>query len=235
MLGGAVGQFSHALLPQIVAHPGAFALVGMGAFFAGVAKAPVGALLMVCEMTGGYGLVVPLMFASVVAILLSQRWSLYEKQLLNKFHSPAHRQDTVVNVLQALKVADVMRRDTAIAILPEEMTFAGLKRLMTRTTESFFPVVNDSFRLRGVLSMSHLREVLFEDSVSDLLIVGELALPPVSVGLDDTLYDTLSCFLESGFERIPVVDEDFRVVGTLRFSDLMGAYHGTMQQLRSET
>jgi CIC family chloride channel protein len=97
MLGGAVGQLAHAWFPGIVSSPGAFALVGMAAFFAGVAKAPLGALLMVCEMTGGYQLIVPIMFTSVVAILLSQRWSLYEKQVLNKFHSPAHRSDRVIN------------------------------------------------------------------------------------------------------------------------------------------
>jgi len=61
---------AHAWFPGIVVSSGAFALVGMAAFFAGVAKAPIDALLMVCEMTGGYELVVPIMFTSVVAILL---------------------------------------------------------------------------------------------------------------------------------------------------------------------
>ena len=76
MLGGAVGQLAHAWFPGVVSSPGAFALVGMAAFFAGVAKAPIRALFMVCEMTGGYQLIVPIMFTSVVAILLSQHWSL---------------------------------------------------------------------------------------------------------------------------------------------------------------
>ena len=94
-------------------------------------------------MTGGYQLIVPIMFTSVVAILLSQHWSLYEKQVLNKFHSPAHRSDRVINILQELSVKDVHHPDASVTILPEDMTFGQLRRLITVSRESIFPVVND--------------------------------------------------------------------------------------------
>jgi H+/Cl- antiporter ClcA len=68
MLGGAVGYGGHEVLPAFFPHPGAYVLVGMAAFFAGVASAPIGAMLMVAEMTGGYTLLPPLMLVSVVAI-----------------------------------------------------------------------------------------------------------------------------------------------------------------------
>jgi chloride channel protein, CIC family len=232
MLGGAVGQFSHEWFPHIVSHPGAFALVGMGAFFAGVAKAPVGALLMVCEMTGGYSLVVPLMFTSVVAILLSQRWSLYEKQVLNKFHSPAHRSDTVINILQKIRVKDVFNKELPIAILPDDMSLAALKRFLTRSRESFFPVVDSSFHLRGILCLSDLREIMFDEAVSDLLVLGELASAPVSVRLEDNLYDALVLFLRTGYGQIPIEDAESGVIGILRLEDLMENYHHQIQSLK---
>lgn len=232
MLGGAVGQLSHEWFPALVTHPGGFALVGMGAFFAGVAKAPIGALLMVCEMTGGYGLVVPLMFTSVVAILLSQRWSLYEKQVLNKFHSPAHRSDTVINVLQNMEVKEVFRRDIPVEVLPENMTFGQLKELLTRTRESFFPVVDDESHLCGILAVRNLREVIFEQHVWDLLVVGELASPPVSVELGDNLYDALLLFLQTGYGQIPIVDKEMGLVGVLRLQDLMEAYYQEIRKVR---
>jgi chloride channel protein, CIC family len=234
MLGGVVGQLSHAWCPTIVTAPGAFALVGMGAFFAGVAKAPIGALLMVAEMTGGYAVVVPLMFASVVALLLSQRWSLYEKQVLNKFHSPAHRSDTVINVLQTLTVRDIYQVDAPVVILPEDMTFAGLRRFLTRTRESFFPVVDDHFHLRGILSLPNLHAILFEEQLSDLLVVGELASAPVSVELDESLYDALVKFLQTGYGRVPIVDEESGLIGLLRFEELMAAYHREITRLRED-
>lgn len=232
MLGGAVGQLSHAWFPGIAPHPGALALVGMGAFFAGVAKAPIGALLMVCEMTGGYSLLVPLMFASVIAILLSQRWSLYEKQVLNKFHSPAHRSDRVINLLQNLEVADIFRRETPVTLLPEDMSLAGLKRLLPKTRESYFPVVDDSFRLQGILCLSDIREIMFDDAVTDLLVVGELCSTPVSLGLNDNLYEALEIFLRSRYGRIPIEDGPSGVIGVVRFEDLMDAYHREIQNLK---
>lgn len=232
MIGGAVGQLSHAWFPSIVSHPGAFALVGMGAFFAGVAKAPIGALLMVCEMTGGYGLVVPLMFTSVAAILLSQRWSLYEKQVLNKFHSPAHRSDTVLNILQSMRVKNVYRKEVPVIALPEDMTLAQFKRLFKLTRESFFPVVDEEFHLQGILASGDLREVIFEEDVMDLLVLGELASPPVFVELEESLYEALIVFIRTGYGQIPIIDTESGLVGLLRMEDLMEAYHKEISALR---
>jgi CIC family chloride channel protein len=236
MLGGAVGQLAHAWFPGIVSSPGAFALVGMAAFFAGVAKAPIGALLMVCEMTGGYHLIVPIMFTSVVAILLSQRWSLYEKQVLNKFHSPAHRSDRVINILQELSVKDAHRPDAAVTILPEDMTFGQLRRLITNTRESYFPVVDDRFRLIGILPLPEIRPVIFEESISDLLILRDLVSPPVSVAPDDSLSEALLKFLETGYGRIPIEDNETGVIGMLGLEDLLARYQLELQKLHmSET
>ena len=231
MLGGAVGQLAHAWFPGIVSSPGAFALVGMAAFFAGVAKAPIGALLMVCEMTGGYHLIMPIMFTSVIAILLSQRWSLYEKQVLNKFHSPAHRSDRVINILQELSVKDAYRPDATVSILPEDMTFGQLRRLITNSRESFFPVVDARFRLIGILPLPEIRPVIFEESISDLLIVGDLVWPPVSVAPDDSLSEALLKFLETGYGRIPIEDNETGVIGMLGLEDLLARYHLELQKL----
>ncbi len=233
MVGGVVGQLSHQHFPQLVHYPGAFALVGMGAFFAGVAKAPMGALLMVCEMTEGYSLVVPLMLTSVVAILCSQRWSLYEKQVLNKFHSPAHRSQLTINLLQTLKVADIHRQNDHTTILPEDMTLAQFKRFLTKSRESFFPVVNEDFRLRGILAIRDLREIIFEDSLHDLVVVGEVASPSISVALEDSLYEALLKFLRSRYGQIPIEDEKSGVIGVLKFEDLMEAYHREIQKLKT--
>ncbi len=231
MLGGAVGQLAHACFPGIVSSPGAFALVGMAAFFAGVAKAPIGALLMVCEMTAGYKLIVPIMFTSVIAILLSQRWSLYEKQLPNKFHSPAHRSDRVINILQELSVKDVHSPETPVTILPEDMTFGQLKWLIANSRESFFPVVDDGFHLMGILSLPEIRTVMFEESVVDLLVLRDLVLPPVSVAPDESLSDALLKFLQTGFGRIPIEDKEIGVIGALALEDLLARYHQELQKL----
>jgi CIC family chloride channel protein len=233
MLGGVVGKLGHLYFPEIVQHPGAFALVGMGGYFAGVAKAPIGALLMVCEMTRGYGLLVPLMFVPVISMPLSRRWGIYEKQVRNKFSSPAHLGELTINVLQHMQVREVFSPEKPVTQLPVDMSFKELKRLMIRTRESFFPVVNEDFTLVGVLSFPDLRSILFEDSLSDLIVVGELADEPVAVGLNESLYDALVRFIQSGYGQIPIVRDDHpgELAGVLSLEELMEAYHREMIRL----
>jgi CIC family chloride channel protein len=227
MLGGVIGKLGNHYFPGLVLHSGAFALVGMAGFFAGVAKAPIGALLMVSEMTRGYGLVVPLMFVSVITVLLSRRWSIYENQVRNKFASPAHAGELTINVLQTMKVREVYNPGRPVTQLPVDMRFKELKRLMTMTRESCFPVVDDDFKLTGILSFPDLRPILFEDTLSDLVVVGELADNPVSVGLHESLYEALIKFIRTGYGQIPVVDDDDqrRLVGMLSLQELVNAYH----------
>jgi CIC family chloride channel protein len=236
MLGGVVGQLGNYFFPGVITQPTAFALVGMASFFAGVAKAPIGALLMVSEMTRGYGLLVPLMFVSAIPVLLSTRWGIYEKQVKNKFASPAHAAELTINVLQNMQVRDVYKPDKPVTQLPMDMRLKEMKRMMMRTRESFFPVVDDEFRLVGILSFRDLHSILFEDSLSDLLVVGELAEEAVAVGLNDTLYETLIKFVRSGYGQIPIVDDDqpSRLAGVLSLEELMGAYHHEMMRLGKE-
>ena len=75
MLGSAFGQAAHAALPQLTAPSGAYALVGMGAVFAGAARAPITAVLIIFELTGEYTIILPLMFAIVLATAISRRLS----------------------------------------------------------------------------------------------------------------------------------------------------------------
>ena len=84
MLGGAFGFLGHQLAPGWVIHPNAFVLVGIGGFFAGVAKVPVSSIIMACEMCASYVLLVPLMLVSTISYVLLGRVSLYEKQVVDQ-------------------------------------------------------------------------------------------------------------------------------------------------------
>jgi len=226
MIGGVVGQVAHIYFPHIVVQPATFVLVGMAAFFAGVANAPMGAMLMVCEMTGSYGLLAPLMLVSVIAILLSKNWSIYEKQVKNKFYSPAHVADMTVNVLQEIKVGQIFKPEAVVTALSDSMKFKDLKKVISRTRESYFPVIDGHGTLTGILNLHDIRFVLFEDSLSDLVVVGELASRPVYVTPDDDLFQTLSKFVDSGYGQIPVLDNQNGqvILGLLAHEDVIAAY-----------
>ncbi|MEW5914565.1 MAG: chloride channel protein [Thermodesulfobacteriota bacterium] len=233
MLGGAVGHLGHLLFPHIITHPGAYVLVGMAAFFAGAAKAPLGALLMVSEMTQSYSLLPPLMLVSVIAILFNRGSSIYEKQLGSKFQSPAHQGDVTVNVLEELTVRDVFPAEQEFITLPAHMHFDQLQRTIAASGQSVFPVTDDGGRLVGLLSVKNIRTVLFEDSLKDLVVVGELCTSPASLSLDQDLYNALLIFLDSGYGQIPVVDYGQGhqcILGMLQHEDVIAAYHAEVSR-----
>ena len=237
MLGGVVGWVGNYLFPETITQPGAYVLVGMGAFFAGAAKAPLGALLMVAEMTWSYDLLPPLMLVSVIAILFNREYSIYEKQVRNKFASPAHQEELTVNVLSELKVGDLFQHEKPFVALRTDTRLHEVQELYRQSGQNVFPVQDAAGRLVGVLSMNHIRTVLFEDSLKELLVAGELALPPVSLTLDQDLYEALVTFLDSGLSQLPVVDYSQgrqRILGMLDHADVIATYHREVSRRMSQ-
>ncbi len=229
MLGGAVGGLCHHFFPTIITTPETFVLVGMCAFFAGVANAPIGAMLMITEMTGSYGLVVPLMIVSVIALLFTRRFSIYEKQVRDKFESPAHIDDITINVMEELKVTDVFYSETKgdnIPLLQASMSFSAFRRLISETDRNYFPVYEGE-KLSGIVSLKTVRSVLFEQDVDSILVIKDVAMPLVTLTPEESLYQALSKFLRSGYTQIPVVSKTNpdQILGYLRHEDLMMAYN----------
>ena len=95
MLGGAVGTVAHHWLPTYTAAPGAYALVGMGALFAGIVRAPMTSVLMIFEMTRDYTVIVPLMIANLASLFISSRFQkepIYEALAQQDgIHLPSHK------------------------------------------------------------------------------------------------------------------------------------------------
>ena len=108
MFGGAFGYGAAHLFPSAVPHPGTYAIVGMIAFFAAAAKAPISTIIMISEMTGGYGLLGPAMFAVVTAFILSGKRTIFPAQVNSRLDSPFHADEFEPIVLHHVKTADVM-------------------------------------------------------------------------------------------------------------------------------
>jgi chloride channel protein, CIC family len=108
MFGGAFGYAAHFLFPSVVEHPGNFAIVGMVAFFAGAARAPISTIIMISEMTGGYGLLAPAMFAVVTAFIFAGRKTIFPAQVRSRLESPFHADEFEPIVLRRIKTGDVM-------------------------------------------------------------------------------------------------------------------------------
>ena len=236
MLGGAFGAACQQLFPNIIPHPEAFILVGMGGFFAGVARVPLTAMLMVCEMSGTYNLLLPLMLVCIINVaVLSSRWSLYEEQVPGLVDSPAHQGDFVVDVLEQMFVRDVMHLDRKIDLIPEDMPLTEILRLASYSNNSYYPVVDHEKQLAGIFSLRDLRAVLTGNGAGSLIVAADIATQPVlTVKAEDDLHTALKRFTQKNIDYLPIVEESAlrHIIGMLSRHDVIGAYHDRVSKMQ---
>ena len=226
-LGAAYGVASHQLFPMSAESPGALALVGMAGLVAGATHAPLTAIMMVFEMTGDYGLILPLMLTSVLAYGIARRLhpeSIYTEWLVRRGVVLAQGADAAV--LARVSVHECLNpRPTTI---PAEATLEDIKRLIHESRQTTFPVTDGSGSLLGMLSSVAVREALADGAaLGGLVMAADLVTPEVDpVTTDDTLLTALRRFGKRDADALPVVDAGHRerLVGLLNRQDLLGAY-----------
>jgi CIC family chloride channel protein len=118
--GAAVGTVLHAHWPAVAPHPAAYAVVGMAGFFSAAAKTPFSTVVIVCEMTGGYGLLLPAMWVCVLSYLMSDRRSLYSNQVEGRANSPAHQGAFVRRAVEDLRVGQFLQAASAAPAAPDD-------------------------------------------------------------------------------------------------------------------
>jgi len=229
-LGALFGAVMHRLMPGVVTQPATFALVGMAGFFAGVAKAPISSLVMVSEMTEGYGLLVPLMLTTAVAyMLLPRRVTIYEEQLPTRTASPAHEGEYTLDVLEGVRVAEVLKQGPPPIVFAPATPLRDVLMATTGTTQKVFPVVDPERGLVGVVSVDDLRIFLTERSLPpELLVAYDLRAAEFrTADPDEDLASALRKLYATALDELPVLaDEDpRRVRAMLTRRDIMAAYH----------
>jgi chloride channel protein, CIC family len=227
MLGGAFGFLGHQLAPGWVINPQSFVLVGIGGFFAGVAKVPVASIIMACEMCASYTLLVPLMLVSTISYLLLGKVSLYEKQAVARIASPAHLTEFARGLLEKMQVFQVMT-PREITTIPEDLPFDQLVKVVSNSREAYFPVVNRQGRMTAILSINDLRSVMFEESLRGLVVAKDVATANVvRVFGDDSLQEALDKMVLLNVDELPVVQEadPDKIVSMISKRDIIGYYH----------
>lgn len=236
MLGGAFGFGCQKIFgASTIIQPEAFVLVGMAGFFAGVAKVPLTALVMVSEMSGSYNLFVPLMIVSMLNVaILSRRISLYEEQVPSLVDSPAHLGDFIIDVLEDIKVRQVYQPSRRPTFICQNLPLRQVLERVAESTATYFPVVDDDEQLVGVFSLSDIRSTLVGPEMSSLVVAADIAFPVPTVTADDDLLTVLRICTEKQLAEIPVVrtDDPTHVVCMLRRGEVLAAYDERMSELR---
>lgn len=231
MLGGAVGWCDVALFHHPQSEVGAFALVGMGAVFAGIIRAPITSVLIIFEMTDGYSLVLPLMIANMTAYGLARRWRptpIYDALLeQDGIHLP-HRRGTVSHALELVRVSDAMTVD--LVTLPAALTTDEAARRTQELSHSTYPIVDERGVFGGLVTRNRMRRVVAEGSGNDEL--QKIADRANYVYPDYPLTRAAVRMNNQGVSQLAVVDRaDGRLVGLIAMSDIVRAQARAVEEI----
>ncbi len=226
-LGGAFGQLIERLAPGVTAGPGAFAAVGMAAVFAGAARAPFTAILIVFEMTDDYRLIVPLMAGVIVSLIVAERLhkeSIYTLKLSRRGIHLKRGRD--VDVMEAVQVHEVMVPKPLS--VPYDLPVSLLAGEFLRTGRHGFPVIDAEGKLFGVVSLEDYRRVIAQgpEKAEQLQVADIATRSVVTVYPDETVGTALRRMAPRDISRLPVVtrDDPRHLIGVVRRNDIVRAY-----------
>jgi CIC family chloride channel protein len=223
-LGAAFGELMAPIWNISPLRPGAFAVVGMAATFAAVARAPLTAILIVFEITQDYGLVLPLMLAVVLATLITDiihPESVYTLPLAKRGIQLVRSSE--VDVLDTVKVGDVMSLNPLT--VPVGMPVSEVQAILDRGRRHGAAVLDEDDRLAGIVSIN---DVLRAHGPTESMSVAEvMTRRPVTVSPNTLVSMALERMAALGVGRLPVVsaEDASRLVGMFRREDAVRAYH----------
>jgi len=227
MLGGAFGQIANLLFPEISAPAGAYALVGMAAFFSGTAHAPVTSILILFEMTGDYRIILPLMLATVISTLVSRSISPESIYTLKLTRRGIHLQEGKdIDVMQAVTVSEAMTTD--LDIVPLDMSLNELASVFEKTHHHGFPVIGADGKLAGVVTIQDFERALDAGSVDGKTVAEIATLDTLVVAYEhEPMWSALKKFGLRDVGRLPVVkqEDEGELVGVIRRKDIIQAYN----------
>ncbi len=234
-MGGALGLLLQRAFPGLDINPGAYALVGMAATFAGAARAPMTAILIVFEMSNDYRLILPLMFATVISTFIAQILmpeSIYTLKLARR--GIVLRQGREVDVMESVTVAEAM--DPHPETVPEDMPVRLLGKAFEEAHVHGFPVVDVAGRLVGIVSLGDYQRALQKDDGEHLRVRDIMTRDVVVAYPDETLWDVMRKMGIRDVSRLPVVarEDPHRLLGIIRRRDIISAYNVALARREEE-
>jgi CIC family chloride channel protein len=220
-LGGAIGTLDATWFHHLDEAGGAFALVGMGAMFAGVIRAPLTSVLIIIEMTRGYSLILPLMIANMSAYVIARRFrahSVYEALL----EQDGIELERASRAGRGHRVASYIQRWTPLAAGTSAAEV--LLRWQKLATPHALPVVDSERRVLGVVTRDEIALLEASSELVPVTTASDLMRPAVTVRAEDDLALVIERMLANGLRELPVVDAGDHLIGQVDDQTVAQAY-----------
>jgi CIC family chloride channel protein len=235
-IGGLNGFFVATLLNRYIGTSipeNKFALVGMAGLMAGVMHAPLTAIFLVAEITGGYGLLIPLIITSTISyitIKLFESHSLYHRQLAHRGELITHDKDKAVMIMMDWK----KEIETDLLTVKSSEMLGDLVKVISHSRRNIFPVVDENNILEGVVVLDDIREIMFEpEKYEETYIKDLMTIPPSYIDIKEKMETVMDTFRKTGAWNLPVLDNGL-YVGFISKSRIFAAYRDLLVQFSEE-
>jgi CIC family chloride channel protein len=210
-----------------------FALIGMSGLIAGVLHAPLTAIFLIAELTGGYQLFVPLMIVSTLSyttIRYFMKTSVYTRQLARKGELFTHDKDKMV--ISLMNVKDLL--ETKFKTVHKDANLGELVKVITSSKRNVFPVVDDNDVFYGVVHLNDIRDVIFKPELYESVMVSSLMHAPMSSAtMEDSMEDIVEKFQKTPHFNI-VVLADGKYVGFVSRANVFSKYRKMLKEFSED-
>jgi len=210
-----------------------FALVGMVGLIAGVLHAPLTAIFLIAEITGGYGLIIPLMIGASISFATTrifEKYSVYTYQLARRGELFTHDKDKVV--LSILKVTKLI--ETNFLTISADSTLGDLVKVISESKRNIIPVIDNENTLFGIVFINDIRNIMFKRELYDTVFVNELMfMPSPTVSPDESMEDVAKKFQKTSHYNLPVIDNG-KYVGFVSRANVFSAYRDLLKKFSED-
>ncbi|MDD3166042.1 MAG: chloride channel protein [Bacteroidales bacterium] len=211
-----------------------FALMGMAGLMSAVMHAPLTGVFLIAELTGGYGLFLPLLIVSgmsYLTIYLFEEHSIYSMRLAQKGELLTHHKDKAV--LTLMKVENVIEKD--FDVVRPEMPLGELVKVISTAKRNIFPVVDEQGVMQGIVLLDDIRNIMFRTELYTRFRVAKLMIsPPAMISVQDTMEKVMKVFDDTNAWNLPVVDESNRYIGFVSKSKIFNTYRQVLVHFSDE-
>jgi CIC family chloride channel protein len=227
----------HHIMPSVITSPGAFVVVGMAGFFAGVSNTPISTIIFVSEMTNSYHLLLPSLLVCAVCYLASRRWTIFHNQVKSKVESPAHAGDFFVDIMEAIHVRDLMDSVRKVNTITVDMTFDDFKSFFCEHHQHHFPMVDRKDRLVRICSINDFRERLLSTDADATVCMDNFGTDDIiTIKPSDDLNSVLHKFTIKNLDSLPVVQDNdaSALIGMLNRREVIGFYNARVKEMKRQ-
>lgn len=208
-------------------------LIGMCGVMSGVLHAPLTAIFLIAEISGGYTLFVPLMLVSAIAfstISYFEKYSIYTKRLIERGDYIPHDKDK--QLLSGMKVKKMVEKDL-ISIKPDQK-LSDLVKVVRKSKRNIFPVVDNDGSLVGIITLDDIRNIMFDEEAREETIISSImSNPPGFISSKSPMQSVMNTFEITGAWNLPVID-DGKYIGFVSKSRIFNTYRTKLKKDRAE-